>query len=106
MSTRTPPPATSGGIPTQQSLEDLSHMMEHMHGVVNLDAASALLQGLLQHIGRQNVFMLQLQDQVQQMIPRREHDEVILRLEQKIVQLEQDLIKVQRASTANLLDQQ
>lgn len=88
------------------SLEDLSRLMDSMHGVVNLDAASALLQGLLTQISRQNIVMSQMQEEISQMMPRREHEIVVHRLEDKIQQLQQDVQKAQKAATASLLDQE
>lgn len=91
---------------SMRSLDDLCGMMESMHGIVNLDAAAALLQGLLQHISRQDNVMHQLQSQLQLMIPRREHEEIIHHLEEKMIQLQEDVNKAQKAATATLLDQE
>lgn len=91
---------------SSDNLEYLSSMLENMHGIVNLDAVSALLQGLLQQIVRQNVVMKNMQEQINHMVTQQDHQEVVRRLEDKISLLEAGVIKAQKAATANLLDQQ
>jgi hypothetical protein len=88
------------------AMEQLFSRVENMHGVINLDAMTTLLQTMLTHMHRQEEIITHLNQQVHEsIIPSceifREH---LNRLDQRLTLVDQKVDKALHASTANLLD--